>query len=73
VAVVGIFAAAHGDLVAGVDLGHAAHSGEDGEGEFESVRGDGGVVEEAGGIVITNERDEALGVGVEIVETKDVG
>jgi hypothetical protein len=72
-AVVGIFAATHGDLVAGVDLGHAAHGGEDGEGELESMRCYCGVVEEASGIVIAHERDEALGVGVEIVETKDIG
>jgi hypothetical protein len=66
-AVVRIFAAAHGNLVAGVDLGHAAHGGEDREGELESMGGCCGVVEEAGGIVVTHERDKAFGVGVEIV------
>jgi hypothetical protein len=73
VAVVGIFTAAHGDLVAGVDLGHATHSRKDGEGEFEGVRSDGWAVEKAGSVMVAEEGDEAFRMWVQIVEAKDVG
>jgi hypothetical protein len=43
VAIVGVFAAAHGDFVAGVNLRHAPQSSQQREGELEVGDGDAGL------------------------------
>jgi hypothetical protein len=71
--VVGVVATTHGEFVAGVDLGHTAHGGEHGERELQLRQGGGGIVHEAAGVVVAEERDKTLGVREEVVEAKDFG
>lgn len=70
--IVGVPASGHGEFVAGVELRGTAGGDKEGESKFEFLGVSSGLAEKTYGVVIAEEENEALRVGVEGILAEDV-